>query len=459
MKKVLAILLAVALSVALFACGKSDTTTSAPSSAAPDSAAPSSAAPSSAAPAPSSAAPSSAASDSTPGAAAGFEGYTDEAGRDTTGEVGYFNPDFDYGQNPRYKFIYLRIRNSPLYDDMANSLIAWASKANCDMEVADTNNDMDLFLSMLETLSGQGYDGFVLDPDSTTYPAVIDRCRELGIHFMPGMGLPKGEDGLLKNPFVGFDYYQVGVKMGEWLIAQQKLLWPDAQPDEIGVLGVDYSVVPEISVRIDGALSVISEEYPGIIGPDFVDRLNNSGRYYHADTIVGNLDATTAYQVSGAVLATNPQIKYWLIVGCVDDFADGAVTAAMDAGLAGNTVAISMGGPGLFAQWDSGEVTDFKGTLTSIGVIYAEPIFFGLYALVTGDATEETLWVPEWVNKSRGETYAQLLLPTIILEHDTYEYYFDWVNNYIGLPLTNYSARSTPDMFSTRVNPPPAYAG
>ena len=437
-KKVIAVLLALVMSLALIACGGSD------SSGTQQSGAESAASPS-----------------ETPGAAAGFEGYTDEAGRDTAGEVGFFDPDFDYTQNPSYKFIYLRIRNSPLYDDMANSLRVWAEKANCTMDVADTNNDMDLFISMMGTLADQGYDGFVLDPDSVAYPAVIDRARELGIPFMPGMGLPKGEDELLKNPFVGFDYYQVGEKMGEWLLNYQRENWPDAQPDEIGVLGVDFSVVPEISVRIDGALSVISEAYPDILGDGHVDRLNpgRGGRYFHADTIVGNLDATTAYQVSGAVLATNPQIKYWLIVGCVDDFADGAVTAAMDAGLGGQTVAISMGGPGLFQQWDSGEITDFKGTLTSIGVIYAEPIFFGLYALVNGDATEETLWVPEWVNKSRGETYAQLLLPTIILEHDTYQYYFDWVNKYIGLPLTNYPVTSTPDMFTTRVNPPPTYAG
>jgi hypothetical protein len=118
-----------------------------------------------------------------------------------------------------------------------------------------------------------------------------------------------------------------------------------------------------------------------------------------------------------------------------------------------------MGSPGLVAQWNAGEITDFKASFTSIGVIYAEPIFFGLYAMVHGDATPETLWAPEWVNKSRGETYAQLLLPTIILEYENYQYYFDWVNNYVGLQLTNYPVTSTPDMFSTRVNPPPSYAG
>ena len=391
--------------------------------------------------------------------AAGFGGFSEEAGRDTTGDIGFYDPDYDYFANPQYRFIYLRVRNSPLYDDMARSLQAWGEKANCIVDIADVNNDNDLFISMIETLASQGYDGIFTDPDSTTYPAVVDRLREVGIPFMPGMGLPKGEDGMLRNPFVGFDYYNVGEKMGEWLVAYAQEHWSDVDPEKIGVLGVDFSVVPEISVRIDGALKIIEEAFPGLTGPNHVDRLTSSGRYFHADTIVGNLDATTAYQVSGAVFATNPQIERWLIVGTVDDFASGAVTAARDAGLEGQTVAISMGGPGLISQWDAGEQNDYKAAFSSIGVIYAEPIFFGLYAMVRGYATAEDLWVPEWVNIPRGESYAQLLLPTIILEHHNYMYYFDWVNNYIGMQLTNYPAQSTPDMFSTRVNPPPSYRG
>lgn len=438
MKKVFALLLVLLMMATLFACAKSTGSNSpAPASNSP--------APASNSPAPVS------------DAAAGFTDFDESEGRDTTGEIGFYDPNFDYAKNTQYKFMYLRVRNSPLYESFANSFKVWATKANVIMDIADVNGDNDLFISMIETLKSQGYDGLITDPDSTTYPAVIEKCRELDLPFMPAMGLPKGDDGLLKNPFVGFDYYQVGVKMGEWLVDYQKKTWPDAKPEEIGVLGVDFSVVPEISVRIDGALSVISKAYPGIV--DKIDRLTNSGRYFHADTIVGNLDSTTAYQVSGAILSTNPDIKYWLIVGTVDDFADGAVTAAMDAGLEGKVVAISMGSPGLVAQWEAGEQTDFKASFTSIGVIYAEPIFFGLYAMVNGDATPETLWNPEWVNKSRGETYAQLLLPTIILEHENYKNYYEWVDLYVGLDLSKYDVVATADMFNARVNPPPSYAG
>lgn len=373
----------------------------------------------------------------------------EEPGRDTTGEIGYYDPDYDYTQNERYKFIYVMVRSSALYEDFANSFKAWGERMNVDVEMMDTNGDNNLFISSLETLASQGYDGFLLDPDMTTYPAVIDKCNELGIKWMPVMGLPYGEDGLLKHPFVGFDYYMAGEKMGEWLVQYQQKNWPDAKPEEIGVIGVDYSVVYEISCRIDGALASIEKVYPGI----------SEDRYFHADCMVGALDSSTAYSVVGSILPTQPSIKYWLIVGTVDDFADGAVTAAMDAGMEDNVVAISMGSPGLVVQWQAGEQTSWKAALSSIGVIYAEPIFCGLYAQVTGQATAEELWNPEWVDKSKGESYANLLLPTIILEYENYEYYYEWVDMYTGMDLSSYPVTATLDMFNARVNPPASYAG
>ncbi len=423
MKKIFAILLAVIMVCSLVACG---TTTPQQSETPSTSQAPASTAP----------------------AASSEPIASEEPGRDTTGEIGYFDPEYDYAKNDRFKFVYMMIRSSALYEDFANSFKAWGERMNVDVEMMDTNGDNDLFITSLETLAAEDYDGFLLDPDMTTYPAVIEKANELGIKWMPVMGLPYGEDGLLKHPFVGFDYRQAGQKMGEWLINYQKKTWPDAKPEEIGVIGVDFSVVYEISVRIDGALDVIEKTYPDI-----------KERYFHADCMVGNLDSSTAYSVVGSILPTQPSIKYWLIVGTVDDFADGAVTAAMDAGMEDNVIAISMGSPGLVVQWEAGEQTSWKAALSSIGVIYAEPIFCGLYAQVTGQATAEELWNPEWVDKSKGETYANLLLPTIILEYENYKNYFEWVDLYSGMDRSDYPVEATIDMFNARVNPPASYAG
>jgi ABC-type sugar transport system substrate-binding protein len=430
MKKIIAILLAFALAFALIAC--QDTSDSGSS------------------PAGSSGSPSAPAGDDSPPPPPPPQTGSgdDQPPPDTAGQLGYFDPDYDYTQNPRYKIVYLRVTNSPLYEDFANSFKVWAEKMNCDLDVTDTNNDNDLFLTSIETLAGQGYDGILTDPDMDIYQAVGEKCREADILWMPVMGLPKDDDGKLFHPFVGFDYRIAGEHMGQWLVDYQKKTWPDAAPEEIGVIGVDFSAVYEISVRIDGALDSIRKEYPDI-----------DDRYFHADCITGNLDSTTAYTEVGAIIPTQPDIKYWLIVATIDDFADGAITASIDAGMEGSVVAISMGSPGLISQWEAGEQTDWKASLSSIGVIYAEPIFAGLYAQINGDATAEELWNPEWIDNSKGETYANLLLPTIILEYENYQYYKEWVDLYAKIGISNYPVTATLDMFSARVNPPASYAG
>ncbi|MCL2366428.1 MAG: substrate-binding domain-containing protein [Oscillospiraceae bacterium] len=364
-------------------------------------------------------------------------------------DIGFFNPDYDYFANDRLRFAYLRIRNSPLYEDMANSFRIWAELANVEVSIFDANDDDDLFNSMLEMLVLQGYDGLLLDPEMVNYPAVVAIMRDLGVPFMPGMGLPLDADtGRLTNPFVGFDFRFVGEEMGRWLVQYWQDNWQDVPIENIGFMGVDWSHVHEISVRIDGAKDIIFPAIPGI-----------EDRFFRPDTIVGTLNSSTAYQVAGPVFAANPDITHWLILGTVDDFADGAVTAARDAGLEGQTVAISMGGPGLMAQWEAGIENDFKASFVSIGVIFAEPIFFGLYALVMGYATEETLFAPEWINHSNNETFAYLMLPTIIITRDTWHYYMEWVDLYTGLDVSNFPVTPTIDMFSARLDPPAHFAG
>jgi len=364
-------------------------------------------------------------------------------------DIGFFNPDYDYFANERLRFAYLRIRNSPLYEDMANSFRIWGELANVEVNIYDANDDDDFFNSMLEMLVLRGYDGLLTDPEMVNYPAVVSIIRDLGVPFMPGMGLPLNADtGRLENPFVGFDYRFVGEEMGRWLVQYWRDNWQDVPVENIGLMGVDWSHVYEISVRIDGATDVIFPEIPGI-----------EDRFFRPDTIVGTLNSATAYQVTGPVFAANPDITHWLILGTIDDFADGAVSAARDAGLEGQTAAISMGGPGLIQQWEAGIVNDYKAAFVSIGVLFAEPIFFGLYALVMGYATEETLFAPEWINHSNNERYAYLMLPTIIITHETYQYYLEWVDLYTGLDVSNFPVTPTLDMFSARQDPPAHFAG
>jgi hypothetical protein len=65
------------------------------------------------------------------------------------------------------------------------------------------------------------------------------------------------------------------------------------------------------------------------------------------------------------------------------------------------------------------------------------PIFAGLYAMMSGQATPESLW-PEWINRARGDKYASVLLPTVVITQDMYQSYLMWVDSYTGIHQNNY---------------------
>jgi hypothetical protein len=67
------------------------------------------------------------------------------------------------------------------------------------------------------------------------------------------------------------------------------------------------------------------------------------------------MTAQTGYNLTAAILASHPDIKYWLISGFFDDYTDGAARAVDTAGKTDNTVCSTFGGSGLINHWDAGE--------------------------------------------------------------------------------------------------------
>ena len=156
MKKAMAILMAVLMMFALFACNK--TTSGTDESAAPSPGATESAAPESSAP--------------TDGG--GTESDTDSS-QAPTGEVkemGFYDPGYDYSANRTYKFVYMISQTGVLYDMFNAAFAEWAKLSNVEYSHYCANSDNDLFLTTIETYASQGADGYLFDADNTIYPAV-----------------------------------------------------------------------------------------------------------------------------------------------------------------------------------------------------------------------------------------------------------------------------------------------
>lgn len=362
---------------------------------------------------------------------------------------GFFDPNYDYFANPTIKVGYLVLQSGVLYEMGADAMREWAKRMNIEFTMFDANGDNDLYISNIRTLANQGYDGLIFDPDTTIYERIAEVANEVGIHWFPSMAPPYDSNGRLLTACAGFDHYDMGVQIVNWLLDYAAENWPDAKPEEIGCIGVDYSSSIPIHARIEAAKDRFLATYPG-----------NDKNFFVADTVVGSMDSPTAYAQVGAIIPTQPHIKYWIIPAATDDLADGAASAAMDAGFGDTTVVACGGGPALIQQWDVGEETPWKCAVYTATMIATETHLATIYAYVAGWQTPETIWQPDWVDKSKNEKYAFYISPCFNITKDNYQRYMEWVDLYTGVDLSHYDVEVTLDDFVARDNKPPAsYAG
>ena len=360
-------------------------------------------------------------------------------------EPGFYNPDTDYSQNERYEFVYMLYQNGVLYDMFDQAFTEWAEIANVEYSCWCANNDGDLYITTIETLSTQGVDGILSDADMTIFDRVNDVMNEVEMPWMPVMGTPLDGDGNLLHAYCGFDFYLYGEEMANWVIDYWEENFPEATLENSAMLCLDYSTSENLTVRVEAAEDVWNERYPG-----------NEDHFFIADGVTGSLNSDTAYNVSAPLISANPDIDYWIVCGLTDDYADGCARALEELGKDDTSVITVMGGSGLINHWDAGEDSCWKSACYTAETIYSEPIFFGLYDQVAGLVTQEDLW-PEWINHSDNDQYASLQLPSFFITIDTYQEYMEWCDAYTGINRSDYPYNGTE--YSARMEVPDYYAG
>lgn len=356
---------------------------------------------------------------------------------------GYYDPAVDYTKNNNYKVGYLILNSGILYDMFSKAFQAWADRMNVTYDVFCADKDKEYYMSTCQSYCELGYDGLLLDPDSTMYPRLSEMLAEYNIPWMGCMAPAYADDGTLLHPYVGFDNVQAGVAMAAYNTEYAKKTWPDAKPNEIGAVFIGWSTSPVLAQREEGYKKTFIEAYP-----------DSEKNYFFCDGSIGDMTSQTSYNLVTPVLSANPDIKYWLISGFFDDYTDGAAGAAAAVSKADNTVCSTFGGSGLIKKWDTGENSCWKAAIYTDQRLYAMPIFCGLYAMMNGENTAEKLW-PEWVNNSKGDKYATVQLPTEVITQDTYREYMMWVANYTGIHQTDYDVK--PGSYTATVEVPASY--
>jgi ABC-type sugar transport system substrate-binding protein len=354
--------------------------------------------------------------------------------------VAFFDPEFDYvaaaGGEP-FKVKYLTGFSGPLYENNDVGYTHWAPLMGIQYDgMWSSQSDSDLFLQQLQATIDQGYDGILLDPDTTTYPAILDILnKNPQVQWMtlmsPARDLSVPEAPMV-HPSVSFDQVDCGREMTRKSIELAGELWPDVPLEKIGVIEVDFSTVQALHERQVGAYE------------EWVELTGLADNFITLDGASGGMDADTARNLVQPILSTNTNYDRWLIMAAFDDYAPGCAAAVDSLGMADVANVTTIGGTALVTQWDAGG--DMPGYRTSYHIsatMEIEPVLGALYAFMAGYATPENIW-PQWVNVNdhglENQSYASMLVPLFWITKDNYQQYFAWSDVYTGAnEYPNYS--------------------
>ena len=381
-----------------------------------------------------------------------------EDGTPNLDKIAHYDPNYDYTQNEKFKICYMAWNADILYQQSADAVEMWAPKFNLEWAgFASANNDSEMFMTNLTAYLDQGVQMFIMDPDITVFPAIVDLISNYdGVVWMSQMGTARDyqatdelPDGEMFAPFVGFDYEGAGYLCGQKLVEWLNETYPDADISEVGFMSCTLTTSPPLHQRALGAERAFME----------VEGVTES-QYYEVDLTAYGLTMQGAIDGLTPVLTTNTQYKYWLIFGLIDDLAMGAATVIEQMGMTDVSCINCIGGPGLQTQLDAGQQTAFRYAYATPNLCYAEPIIGALYSFMTGMATPDTLW-PSWVKANdhggEGHSYANLLLPAWWISAENYQEFYAWADLYAGVEYYNYDVEVSRDAYSPFIDPPEGY--
>lgn len=175
-------------------------------------------------------------------------------------------------------------------------------------------------------------------PDQTMSQVVVDKCKEAGIPVVACDDALQNDAGDKLAPWVGINAYVIGQANGDWLAAYAK----DnnlVEDEQCGLLLLTMDTVSSCVPRAEG-------EYDNFTAncPDFpAERIFKAD--YDGTTDKGNVAATS-------VITAHPEIKKWLVTGANEEGTIGAVRALESAGLDGDACVVGLGAYMAKDEWN-----------------------------------------------------------------------------------------------------------
>jgi ABC-type sugar transport system substrate-binding protein len=352
---------------------------------------------------------------------------------------------------PAYKFIYVSVGSLPYNLQFADGMKIWAEKVGSTCDAYHAADDAD-FMNQLATYKQQGYDGVIIDPNALMFKQAADILDEQGLAWNGCMGTAiefteTFESLGLLHPFIGFDDVGIAKMSVDKLVEHAQANWPGVGLDEIGFITLDFVIAYQLSLRATSALDQWRTVHGGTDDNTFV---GDPGQMMATD------DSRNAVV---SIVSAHPEFDYWLVYGVIETMALGAASGLEEQGIdTDHCAATYMGGNSSEIQWAQGQDTAVKYVLDTPTIIYAEPLFFTVYAFVNGDATPETIY-PSWRNPDPyfGTEYAMFMLSVFWKDPTNYNDVAAWANAYIGTDYYDVGETSKPitkDTYQLYITPP-----
>ncbi len=354
------------------------------------------------------------------GGGGGNEPGSNVASNDTPQEdlvdsgAGFPTDDVDHKARDTYEFVYAFTASSALTDSMMNSWALMEDQYNFTVTESSGEGDQEAYMQNLEVVLGRGIDGVFLDCDPTIHTRCLELLEEFGTPFVCMFNPMTNDDGAAIAPALALDQYQSGYDAIQYYCEHYQEWWGEVDSSKVGLLNLDWTTSPPLTQRCEGAADAFLATFP-------------EGQVVQADGVtIGNINAEVGYDLASQSIAAHPEIEYWMIIGCVEDYSQGAARYIETLPSQDNFLITTVGSTLLPTEWDSGYQGAWKSCYAIADMAYAGPAACGLIALVDGRATVETLWLDR---RAEGDLATIWIADSMIMTYDNYAGYMQSYNS------------------------------
>ena len=305
-------------------------------------------------------------------------------------EVGFFDPDYDYTANPRYKVCTYadgRYTNIEKYDA---AIAHWCEKMNIQYDGLIMSKNIDE-QKELEQIA-QEYDGVILitsqNYNNAMYAEILNNSDCAWMSYWE-MRDNDTEGAPILRP--ALSYGDRGVTQ---LVSYMKTYidenLADVDPSEIGIVYTSYTnlVIAEEMEQV--FLDEIKTQLPEFWGDMSSVNPADWGSLARVELNTGTIDYSYEYLFNKAIYE-NPQFKYWLFVPLINPSPIYDVSYSIEENGLAETSAV-FNRTDAYEVWQVNGYEVYEAVCTLPLVLDVEPIVGALYAFMNGDAEPETIW-------------------------------------------------------------------